>query len=412
MQFALVYGSVGILAVLVFGWRLMLALRGTRFAARWAVAVAIACAAIGFEAAVPQVYEWIGRVGGSPNLATLIVYSAITTATLAQLVWTTYLVEPNAVDAPEPSAPATIANSTVTGPNINGRIVILINLVVVLVLVALFFAAPVHGESHATDFDYHYATVPLVDLFLGIYLCAYTLALLRIVLLCRTWIPHVREQPWLRRGLVLLVAGSVIAIGYSIGKTVALIAAWAGYSPRTLNMEIAPAFASAGAAIMLFGYLCPSLLPQAMATVQRARALPRLRPLWLALREATPEVGTAAPAARRMGRDRLYRRVIEIRDALLLLQPHLTPEIYSRAVEIADRLGVPAADREAAIEAVRIALALRAHRAGVTPVDHGETFRRPDRPTFLGELTWLGAVSSAYRKYLATDRAVLDPTRT
>ncbi|WP_067569911.1 MAB_1171c family putative transporter [Nocardia acidivorans] len=414
MHFALIYGSVGMLAVLVFGWRLLLALRGTRFAARWAVAVAIACAALGFEAAVPQVYEWIGRVSGSPNLATLIVYSAITTATLAQLVWTTYLVAPHADDDPgaaAPKSPATLANSTVTGPNIDGRIVILINLVIVLVLIALFFAAPVHDRAHATDFDYHYATVPLVDLFLGIYLCAYTLALLRIVLLCRTWIPHVREQPWLRRGLVLLVTGSVIAIGYSIGKTAALAGSWAGYSPRTLNMEIAPAFASAGAAIMLLGYLCPSLLPQAIAAVQRARALPRLRPLWLALRAAVPERGAAAPVARRMTRDRLYRRVIEIRDALLLLQPHLGPEITAEAVQVVDRLRVPVADREAAVEAARIALALRAHRAGAIPIDRGEIFRRPARPTFIGELTWLGAVSSAYRRYFAADDEVSDTTR-
>ncbi|MRH90755.1 hypothetical protein GFY24_25505 [Nocardia sp. SYP-A9097] len=414
MHFALIYGSVGVLALLVFAWRLLLALRGTRIASRWAVAVAIACAAIGFEAAVPQVYEWIGRVSGSPNLATLIVYSAVTTATLAQLVWTTYLVAPEVVgSAAELSdTAATVENSTVAGPNINGRKVMLVNLVVVLVMAGLFFAAPVHDESHATDFDYHYATVPLVDLFLGIYLCAYTLALLHIVLLCRTWIPLVREQCWLQRGLVLLVTGSVIAIGYSIGKTVALVAAWAGVSARQLNMEIAPAFASAGAAIMLLGYLCPSLLPQAMAAVQRARALPRLRPLWLALREAAPEVGAAAPAARRPTRDRLYRRVIEIRDALLLLQPHLSPEITARAAEVANRLQVPAAEREATIEAARIALALRAHRSGVTPIDRGETFRRPARPTFLGELTWLGAVSSAYRKYLASADSVLDTTRT
>ncbi|MEV6065103.1 MAB_1171c family putative transporter [Nocardia sp. NPDC052001] len=413
MHFALVYGSVGVLAVLVFGWRLMLALRGTRFASRWAVAVAIACAALGFEAAVPQTYEWISRISGIPNLATLIVYSAIATATLAQLVWTTYLVAPDAVAGSEAeSAPDTAVAGPIAGRNINARRVILVNVVVVLAMVALFCAAPVHDEPHATDFDYHYATVPLVDVFLGIYLCAYTLSLLRIVLLCRTWLPLVREQPWLRRGLVLLVTGSAIAIGYSVGKIAALIAAWAGVDARRLNIEIAPAFASAGAAIMLLGYLCPSLLPQAMAAVQRARALPRLRPLWLALRAAAPEVAAAAPVTRRAARDRLYRRVIEIRDGLLLLQPHLSPEITARAIEIVDGMHVRSADREAAVEAARIALALDAFGRGDTPIDRGEIFRRPAKPTFLGEITWLGAVSEAYRKYPVAAAAAGDATRT
>ncbi|MEU0544588.1 MAB_1171c family putative transporter, partial [Nocardia sp. NPDC005978] len=260
MEFALVYGSVGTLAAVVFTWRLILAVRGPRGSARWAVAIAIACTAVGFVTAMPAAYEWMARVTGVPNLATLIVYSAITTAVMAQIVWTTYLVGPD--DAPP------------QGPNVNARNVIVANAVVVAIMAGLFLAAPVHDTPHATDFDHHYATEPVVDVFLAIYLSAYTLALLRIVVLCRAWLPHVREQPWLRRGLRLLTVGSIIAVGYAIGKVVAVAAAWAGIDARTLNSDIAPAFASIGATIMLFGYLCPSLLPQAVAAVQRIRALP------------------------------------------------------------------------------------------------------------------------------------------
>ncbi|MEU0544701.1 DUF6545 domain-containing protein, partial [Nocardia sp. NPDC005978] len=110
-----------------------------------------------------------------------------------------------------------------------------------------------------------------------------------------------------------------------------------------------------------------------------------------------PEVARAAPETRRAPRDLVYRRVIEIRDALLLLQPHLTPEDTARAERTVERLGVRERDRAAAVEAARIAMALRAYRAGAVAVDRGESFRRPDRPTFLGELGWLVAVSTAYR---------------
>ncbi|MFI1917274.1 MAB_1171c family putative transporter [Nocardia sp. NPDC020380] len=396
MGFALVYGSVGALALIAFAWRLALALRGgPQATARWAVAIAIACAAIGFEAAVPQTYSWIGRVSGVPNLATLIVYAAIATAVLWQLVWTGYLVAPEGAAA---------------GRSRIARVVLLVNVAVVGDMTILFGLAPVHDASHPTDFDYTYATVPLVDVFLGIYLCAYTVGLVRIVVLCRTWLPQVREQPWLRRGLVLLAAGSLISLGYSVGKVAAIVAAWAGVSAYELNTKIAPGFASAGATIMLVGYLCPSLLPKGVSAVRHARALPQLHPLWSALRAATPELADAAPAVRGSVQDRLYRRVIEIRDALLILQPHLSPEITARAARAADDLRISGADRAAAVEAGRIALALRAHRDGVPPVDRGETFQRPGEPSFPGELAWLVAVATAYRDSPVVAAVLAEPS--
>lgn len=383
MQFALTYGCIGALAVLACAWRLVLAARAPHAPARWAVAVSIACAATGFEAAVPQIYEWIGRVSGVPNLATLIVYSSIATAVLSQLVWTAYLVEP---EGPAAAAPWSRA-----------RTVMLVNAVVVALMVVLFALAPVHDAVHATDFDYHYARTRAVDAFLGVYLLAYTAGLLRIAQLCRTWLPQTREQPWLRIGLRLLGIGSLIAVGYSIGKVAAIAAAWADIDAFRLNTEIAPAFASLGAAVMLLGYLCPSLLPQAAGVLHRVRALPRLHPLWSDLRAAAPELSDAAPVTRRPTRDRVYRRVIEIRDTLLLLQPHLTPEMTARAERLATELGIPAADRPAAVEAARIAAALHAHGTGAPAIDHGETFRHPPQPTVQGELAWLVAVATAYR---------------
>lgn len=197
------------------------------------MAVAIACAAIGFETAVPSTYQWIGRISGIPNLATLIVYSAITTAVLTNIVWTSYLVVP---DMP-------ISATSVSNP----RRIMAVNLAVVTAMAILFFASPVHDQSHPTDFDYYYATIGIADVFLAVYLCAYTFGLLRLIVLCVHWIPRVHAQIWLRRGLILLAVGSAVAIGYSIGKAIAITTAWAGISMHSLNITIAPAFASLGA---------------------------------------------------------------------------------------------------------------------------------------------------------------------
>ncbi|WP_107661203.1 MAB_1171c family putative transporter [Nocardia suismassiliense] len=383
MQFAITYGSIGALAIVGFIWRLIIAIRNPNSPARWALAIAIACSAIGFEAAVPHIYLWIGRTSGIPNLASLIVYTAITTAVMGTFVWTTVLV------APHESA----SDTSVFSP----RRVAAANIAVVAAMVLLFFLSPVHDQPRATDFDHHYGTIGIVAAFLGVYFCAYTFGLVRLVVLCRQWIPQVREQIWLRRGLALLSAGATIAIGYSIGKTIALIGAWAGISTQTLNVTIAPAFASLGAAIMLIGYLCPSVIPQAASGVESRWALYRLRPMWSALTQTIPDLARTAPPARRASRARVYRRVIEIRDALLLLQHHLRPTTTARAERLATELRIPSDKRPAAIEAARIAAALSAYRHDAEGIDCGEVFHQPEQLAFTDELRWLVAVAMAFR---------------
>jgi hypothetical protein len=383
VQFAITYGSVGALAIAAFIWRLNLAIRDHHSRPRWAVTIAIACAAIGFEAAVPPIYQWIWHLTGIPDLATLIVYSAITTAVLSNVVWTTYLVAP---DTPTSATSVSSPRRTMT-----------VNLGVNTAMTVLFFASPVHDRSHPTDFDYHYATIGFVDTFLAIYLCAYTAGLLRLIVLCIHWIPRVHPQIWLRRGLVLLAVGSTIAIGYSIGKAIAITASWAGTSMRSLNVTIAPALASLGAAIMLIGFPCPSLIPQVNEAVMRRWALYRLRPLWSDLGDALPDITRTTPKMRRSIRARLYRRVIEIRDALLILQPHLCPETTTRAEQLATTLRITSSKRDAAIEAARIAVALHAHRNGSATTDRGGVFGQPDQLSFTGEVRWLAAVATAYR---------------
>ncbi|MFR9770446.1 MAB_1171c family putative transporter [Nocardia sp. SC052] len=374
MWFALVYGGVGVFAFAAFLWRTGLALRNPGNPARWAVAFAILTAGIGFEAAVPRTYTWIDDVSGVPNLASLVVYGAIAGAVLAQVVWTGFMVAER-----EPDASA-------------ARRVLVPPVLVPVVLAALFTAAPVHDESHPTDFDDHYAKVPLAVAFLGVYLTVYSAALIRIIVLCRRWMGEV-DRIWLRRGLRLLALGSAVALGYSVGKVIAIGAAWAGIDLRLLNTDIAPAFASLGATVMLVGYLCPSLGPWLLHTTARLRALPRLRPLWLALREVDPEL--AHPPDRRgtAARDRVYRRVIEIRDWLLRLRPHLSAEAVAIAERLATELAIPDRSRAAAIEAARIAAALRAHRLGLPPTGDNQSFREPSRPTLAAESAWLVEVA-------------------
>ncbi len=387
MHFAVVYGIVGALAVAVCLWRAIVAVRDPCIPARWAMTIALGCAAVGFGVAVPQTYSWLGRASGVPNLATLIVYAAETTAAFTQILWTTYVFGPD--------------DGSAAGSGIlRFRQVAAIDMVVVTVLAVLFFLAPVGDTSHPIDFDVHYATVPAITAFLAVYLSAFGWALVRIVWLCRIWIPQLQRGSYSRCGLVLLAIGSSIAvIGYCGGKAIAIVAAWAGVRMQLLSSNIAPACASAGVVVMLMGYASPSVIPRAIVSLGHMRARYRLGPLWTALCQAVPEVvQVTSPRGRRPVRERVYRQLIEIHDALVVLQPYLTPEINTRAADLATQLRIRAGRRAAAIEAARIAGALEALRSGVRPPGPGMRFSDPETPDLVGELAWYSDVALAFRR--------------
>ena len=110
------------------------------------------------------------------------------------------------------------------------------------------------------------------------------------------------------------------------------------------------------------------------AWVHRFVTYQRLRPLWLALYRANPQIALSPPRSplldRLDPRDldlRLYRRVVEIRDGRLALQAYLDPEAVAGLRERAVREGKTGHQLEAAVEAAILAAGLRARSAGESP---------------------------------------------
>jgi Family of unknown function (DUF6545) len=103
----------------------------------------------------------------------------------------------------------------------------------------------------------------------------------------------------------------------------------------------------------------------------------RLYPLWNLLRQAVPEIELPPePGMRWNIRYRLHLRVIEIRDAQLVLRPYSVTAIARMAAAIAEESGLPP-DRAAAVtEAAIIISALRFRSCGSVcrhnriPADH------------------------------------------
>jgi Family of unknown function (DUF6545) len=93
------------------------------------------------------------------------------------------------------------------------------------------------------------------------------------------------------------------------------------------------------------------------------RAYWRLFPLWRALVRAAPEVALPPqPHTRFDARFRLHRRVVEIRDAQLMLRPYCRGDAASHAMAAARSAGLAAEKSTAVAEAAMIVTALAGHR--------------------------------------------------
>ena len=134
------------------------------------------------------------------------------------------------------------------------------------------------------------------------------------------------------------------------------------------------------------------------------RAYRRIEPLWSHLHDAFPEIARMPDEPHAITELRgiewhLARRLVQIRDGLLLLAPHRNPAIANEVRTAARQAG--AGDLDAVVEAAEIAAALKARAARTAPVlDPPDP---PDPPRgHLGdidaEIEWLQRVSRAFTR--------------
>ncbi|MEV6927775.1 MAB_1171c family putative transporter [Dactylosporangium sp. NPDC051485] len=351
-----------------------------------ALTVARLFPALSFTFAIPAVYLAFDRLTGVDNLASLMVYVLMVansvTAQVLLLLW---------------SRPAATARAAVrwrlTGFG-----------VVMAATVALFLAASHQGE-HAIDFDVTFARQWSTAAFLVLYLTAFAVGLALSARM--TWrFSRVVTQRWLRRGLVLNAVGAGLGLAYAAGKMVSIVARWLGSDALDLvNILWAPAIACVGAILIAVSSSLPAWAPDVEAAVVRWRRYRRLEPLWRAVRDAKPAV-VLDPRTGRLDRwdprrldERLYRRVIEIRDGLLAARPGFSEPAAARARARAAAAGLPPEELAAVAEAARIAPALHlAPRWTAEPDGADPSAQAPEPPVADdadAEAEWLCRVAYA-----------------
>ncbi|MGW9715146.1 MAB_1171c family putative transporter [Streptomyces albidoflavus] len=246
-------------------------------------------------------------------------------------------------------------------------------IVTVTALVSLFLATPqpIEADDLLTDYASQ-ATILVYGLVWTAYLGT---ALASATRLCWQW----GRQPGgglVGRGLLLTGAGTAVGLLYAGHRITALLFQYADRSLLGDRADEAVSTALLFFALLLIvsGSTLP-VIPRILRGLHAHWSSARLYPLWRTLTDAVPSSRLDAPTGRfrdlaqfRRAHDRLYRRTIELRDAILTLSAFTTPEVRGRAYDHALASGVIGAQADVVAEACWLAVAREQCRRGQQPV--------------------------------------------
>jgi hypothetical protein len=279
---------------------------------------------------------------------------------------------------------------------------------VVLAMAVLFWAGDAPVERR-TDFETYYATTPFIAEFTLLYLAAQTVALVSVIRGCLRW-ARLAGDPWLRRGLRLIIAGSVFGLGVSALRGTAMAARWSGANWDALNTVASVVCAMAGLTLGALGFALPAWgehLTRIRGGVESYRDYRALYPLWNALRTAVPTIVLPARIPWWDLHVRLTRRLAEINDGRLALWSRTDWHVVRCAQALGHQRRLSPVDLAVVIEAALLkgALADLVARRGepspspaAAPADGAapESARTASAVDGLDEREWLTRVSRAF----------------
>jgi hypothetical protein len=207
------------------------------------------------------------------------------------------------------------------------------------------------------------------------------------------------DRRWLQRGLRLLATGCAIYVLCCLSVGVYAVALrFDVLMPAAQRSETITA--CVGQLILAIGATMPAWGPR----VDRIVSYRRLRPLWLAVCAASPEVVLDPPYSTRADQwkpwdmnFRLYRRIIEIRDGCLALRPYVDQDVAVRARQRGREAGLDGVDLTANVEAATLAAAIGAKASGRPAAERPSPLLNTAGGSDLaGELAWLTRVAGAF----------------
>lgn len=303
-----------------------------------AVCAVLGLAGLCFFLGAPPTVGAVNRIGGVPNLAAPLTYTAIIAYCAASQV-------------------LVVRWRGGSGARRTARRWILACAGVVVAVVVAFVLGDAPVERR-TDLDTYYATHPFLAQMIVLYLVTHLTTTTVTAVASLRWARRVRGG--LRVGLTLMGAGALCGAGYSVAKLVAVAARWAGRDWSALGTTVSPVVAGLGALLTVVGVLAPLVAPRVARWRRARRMYTRLEPLERALEGLLvrrtlrlPRPRLASPAALLMWRQ------TSIHNALSHLDAYLDRDLFDRARASAPGTAADPECAEAAAWACVIVAAVR-----------------------------------------------------
>ncbi|MFE6132383.1 MAB_1171c family putative transporter [Streptomyces sp. NPDC056437] len=309
-----------------------------------AVCALLLVAALVFLLGAVPVIAAVNRVTGVPNLAAPLVYSVLSAfsgaCVVLVLIWRT---------GPTPRTMRAC------------RLCVIGYGVVILSLNALFALGDAPVER-LRDLDTYYANTPFIREMIVLYLLAHTVAAVVVTVLCWRW--SLRVGGVLRAGLVLIVVGYLLNLGYDAAKFSAIGARWGGHDWDSLSTHVARPIASVSAVLIGIGFVLPHLGQRLGISWRTAVRFRQLGPL---AHELSGTTGYGSPGVA-IGRWaslelRLTQREAAIHDAIIHLRPYFDHALHRDTNDSALAQGDSPTQARIVADAAMIAAAGKAQTA-------------------------------------------------
>ncbi|MHA4779144.1 MAB_1171c family putative transporter [Streptomyces sp. MSC1_001] len=264
---------------------------------------------------------------------------------------------------------------------------------VLAVMIVLFSMATF---SHENPTDFALTKAQLYPSYLLVYLLAYGVSQVDVQILCLRH-AKIAPAPWLRRGLRLVGLTMPFVLTYTCCRLADVVAGQFGASGRAWE-PVAQWSAALGTVINVVGWTLPDWgrhLSTAWQALDTRRAYRELEALHGSLTDQIPEPVLSLDADAGL-RARLYRRMVEIRDAQWALRPWMSPALLVAAERACDERGLTGSERAAVIEATLLRAAVRGKAADDQPLDHDPHPRVIDPQDLSSELRFLRQLAKAF----------------
>ncbi|MER6011500.1 MAB_1171c family putative transporter [Streptomyces bluensis] len=280
---------------------------------------------------------------------------------------------------------------------------------VLMAMITLFVFATQASESPT---DFAVKTARYYPAYLSIYIAAYVWNQIDVCVLC--W-RHARvsPRPWLRRGLRLAALTLPAALVYAGCRAADIIAGQFGITGYAWE-PLVPVALLVGTVGKTIGWTLPDwgrYITSAQEWLFHRRLHHELKPMHRQITACVPEPVLELDSGEDI-RTRLYRIVVEIRDAQWALRLWMRPEGASAARREGEAFGLHGDGLLAYIEAAQLKNAAAAKAEGAEPVDQSVTPRLAEPEDLAAELVFQRKMARAFYRSSAIPNVGPGPATT